>query len=207
MLRIMLVDDHAVVRAGFRRLLEQQGTMDVVAETASGEAVYADWLRTRPHVVVMDLSLPGMSGLEATRHLLTRQPDARVLVFSMHEDATLAERALAIGAGGYVTKVSAPEVLVDAVQALAAGQRYVSPDIEQALTRLRPEGDSPLRALSPREFEIFRMWARGMPATEIAGSLCLSGKTIANYHTQIRQKLRAANDVELVHLARQLRLV
>lgn len=203
-IRIMLVDDHAVVRAGFRRLLEQQLNCQVVAEAADAERAYKLFVEHKPDVVVLDLSMPGLSGMDTIRRIIAREPAARILVFSMHEDASVAERAIQLGARGYVTKSSAPEVLAAAVAEVAAGKLALSPDITQSLALLKLNGaESPLSALSAREFEIFRLLAGGYSVVAIAGLLSLSGKTVANYHSLIKQKLGIASDVELVLLAQR----
>ena len=203
-IRVMLVDDHAVVRAGFRRLLEQQLNCQVVAEAADAERAYKLFVEHKPDVVVLDLSMPGLSGMETIRRITAREPAARILVFSMHEDAAVAERAIQLGARGYVTKSSAPEILAAAVAEVAAGKLALSPDITQSLALLKLNGaDNPLNALSAREFEIFRLLAGGYSVVAIAGLLSLSGKTVANYHSLIKQKLGIASDVELVLLAQR----
>lgn len=201
-IRIMLVDDHAVVRAGFRRLLEQEAEIRVVAEADSGERAYQLYLEHAPDVLVLDLSMPGVSGFEIIRRITERQPQAKILVFSMHEDASLAVRAIQLGARGYVTKSNAPEVLATAVAAVAAGRLFLSDDVAKSIAILKLTGDdNPVKALSAREFEIFRLLVTGRPAAEIARILNLSAKTVANYHTVIKQKLHTASDVELVLLA------
>jgi two-component system invasion response regulator UvrY len=173
--RIMLVDDHAIVRSGFRRLLEQQPNYHVVAEAGDAESAYALFVEHEPDVVILDLSMPGVSGLDLVRRMTVRHPTARILVFSMHEDASLAERAIQLGARGYVTKSSAPEVLASAVADMMAGRVAFSPDIAQALAMLRVTGEGdPLTALSAREFEIFRLIARGQTVGSIATLLSLS---------------------------------
>lgn len=203
-IRIMLVDDHAVVRAGFRRLLEQQPAFAVVAEAADAEGAYALYNAHAPDVVIMDLSMPGTSGLEAMRRILSREPQARILAFSMHEDAALAQRAVQAGARGYVTKSSAPEVLTAAVAEVAADRLAFSPDMARSLAALRQGGEQKLLSLlSQREYEIFRLLAGGHAVAQIARLLNISVKTVANHHSAIRQKLRVTNDVELVLLAQR----
>ncbi len=207
-IRIMLVDDHAIVRAGFRRLLEQQPDFRVIAEAADADRAYALYIEHVPDVVVMDLSMPGVSGLDTIRRIVGRQPDARILVFSMHEDAAVAERAIQLGARGYVTKSNAPEILASAVAEVAAGRLALSPDIAKSIAILKLTGDeNPLSSLTAREFEIFRLLVGGRPAAEIAKLLNLSGKTVANYHTLIKQKLRLNSDVELVLLAQRQNVI
>jgi two-component system, NarL family, invasion response regulator UvrY len=202
--RIMLVDDHAIVRAGFRRLLEQQVDCQVVAEAGDVETAYALFAKHQPDVVVLDLSMPGVSGLELVRRMSIREPSARILVFSMHDDPLLAERAIQLGARGYVTKSSAPEVLASAVADIMAGRVALSPDIAQALAILKVTGEGdPVASLNTREFEIFGLIARGQTVSSIASLLSLSAKTVANYHSLIKQKLGVTSDVELVLLAQR----
>jgi two-component system, NarL family, invasion response regulator UvrY len=204
-LRIMLVDDHAIVRAGFRRLLEQQHEWRVVAEAADAERAYALFVECDPDVIVLDVSMRGLSGLEVIRRILARRPSAKILVFSMHEDPALAERAVQLGARGYVTKSSTPETLAVAVSDVVAGKLAFSPDITQALALLRVTGEagSPLRALTPREFEIFRLLAAGNSVETIASLVSLSSKTVSNYYSLIKRKLGIASDAELVLLAQR----
>jgi DNA-binding NarL/FixJ family response regulator len=206
-IRIMLLDDHAIVRSGFRRLLEQQSNYEVVAEAGDADSAYTLFVEYQPDVVVLDLSMPGVSGLELLRRMTMRQPNARILVFSMHEDAALAERAIQLGACGYVTKSSAPEVLASAVADMMAGRLAFSPDIAQALATLKVTGEGdPLMVLSAREFEIFRLLIRGQSVSAIASLLSLSAKTVANYHSLIKQKLGISSDVELVLLAHRRKI-
>jgi two-component system, NarL family, invasion response regulator UvrY len=201
-IRLMLVDDHAIVRSGFRRMLEQEPNLLIVAEADNGERAYALFVKEMPDVVVMDLSMPGMSGFETIRRIVAREPTARILVFSMHEDAMRAERAIQLGARGYVTKSSAPEVLAKAIVEVAAGKLFLSADVAQAIAQSKLAGeDNPLKVLTAREFEIFRLLVAGRGAADIARILNLSAKTVANNRTLINQKLRASGDVELVLLA------
>jgi DNA-binding NarL/FixJ family response regulator len=200
--RTLLVDDHAVVREGYRRLLERTPDIRVVAETGNGDEAYRTFCELAPDVVVMDINLPGTSGVDVTRRIVARDARARVLVFSMHDDAMFASRALEAGAKGYVTKASAPEVLVEAVRAVAGGRIYLSQDVAQQLAlQAVPGHQLPLSSLSAREFEVFRLLAEGRSVAEIAQVMCLSQKTIANYQSNIRQKLDLANAAQVVHLA------
>src|SRR5271168_2648143 len=151
---VLLVDDHAVVREGYRRLLERQGEIAVIGEAADAATAYTWFCRLDPRIVVMDITLPGSSGIEAAARMLAHRPDARVLIFSMHEDAIFAKRALQSGAFGYVTKASAPNVLVEAVHAIAAGRKFLSADIARKLAlRDFVDGPSAAEGLSAREFE------------------------------------------------------
>jgi two-component system invasion response regulator UvrY len=207
-IKLMLVDDHAIVRSGFRRMLEQEPHLHIVAEADNGERAYALYVKEMPDVVVMDLSMPGMSGFETIRRMVAREPTARILVFSMHEDAMRAERAIQLGARGYVTKSSAPEVLAKAIVEVAAGRLFLSSDVAQAIAQSKLAGeDNPLKVLTAREFEIFRLLVAGRGAVDIARILNLSAKTVANNRTLINQKLRASGDVELVLLALRHNLV
>lgn len=202
MLRVLLVDDHAVVREGYRRLLERAGGITVVAEAGDADEAYRLFCESTPDVVVMDITLPGASGIEVTRRILAREPAACVLVFSMHEDALFASRALQAGARGYVTKASAPEVLVEAVSAVAAGRVYLSTDIARQLAlQGLPGPRGALSVLSPREFEVFRLLAEGRSVPEVAETLKLSQKTVANHQSSIRQKLDVSSATQMVWLA------
>ena len=201
---VLLVDDHAVVRVGYRRLLERADNVQVIAEAGTAAAAYQAFCQTPPDVVVMDISLPDVSGLEAMRRLLLREPRARVLVFSIHDEPIFANRALQAGAMGYVTKASAPDVLVDAVRAVAKGERYLSPDIARslALQQVSDEADV-MQRLSDREFEIARLLAKGHSVRAVAELLCLNYKTVANYQTIIRQKLDADTPAKFMRIAAQ----
>lgn len=201
-MRILLVDDHAVVRAGFKTLLENQGDMSVIAEAESGEAACRQFIEHAPDVVIMDLSMPGVGGIEAIRRIVSRQSDARVLVFSMHEDTLFVEQALQAGARGYIGKSSAPVVLVEAVRQIANGNIYIDPDIAQRLAFQKTKGtDSPFQALTTREFEIVCLLAEGLSVNAIANRLALSYKTVANYATQIKSKMDVNTTSELTRLA------
>ena len=198
---VLLVDDHAVVRTGFKTLLENQGDIDVIAEAESGESACRQYIDHDPDVVIMDLSLPGIGGLEAIRRIVSRQSDAKILVFSMHEDTAFVEQALQAGARGYIGKSSAPGVLVEAVRQIANGNIYIDPDIAQRLAFQKTKGgDSPFEALSTREFEIFCLLAEGLSVNDVAGRLSLSYKTVANYATQIKSKLEVGTPAELARL-------
>ena len=201
---VLLVDDHAVVRVGYRRLLERADNVQVIAEAGTAAAAYQAFCRTPPDVVVMDISLPDVSGLEAMRRLLLREPRARVLVFSIDDEPIFANRALQAGAMGYVTKASAPDVLVDAVRAVAKGERYLSPDIARSLALQQVSGEADvMQRLSDREFEIARLLAKGHSVRAVAELLCLNYKTVANYQTIIRQKLDADTPAKFMRIAAQ----
>lgn len=198
----MLVDDHPIVREGYRRLLERHARYVVVAEAATASEAYRRYREAKPDIVVMDLTLQGPGGLEAIRHILQWDRGARILVFSMHLAAGFALKAFEAGAAGYVTKSSAPEELVRALETVAAGGRALSEDIAREIAAERIlDQRSPLDGLGPRETEILRMLAGGLSAAEIADALCLSVKTVQNYHYAIKGKLGARTDAGLVWLA------
>jgi two-component system invasion response regulator UvrY len=201
-LKILLVDDHAVVRAGYRRLLDTSSLNISVVEAGSGEHGYACYAVQTFDLVIMDLSLPGIGGLEAIRRITQRDRCARVLVFSIHDESVFIERALEAGARGYISKSSAADVLVEAVDKVVRGEIYLGPDIAECLTGTgRAQQRAVFEVLSPREFDIFRLLAEGRTVSEIALLLSLSAKTIANYNTQIRNKLGVASAAELARLA------
>jgi DNA-binding NarL/FixJ family response regulator len=202
LIRIMLADDHAVVRAGYTFLLENVDDMAVIAEASSGEEAVSLYSTLKPDILVMDLTMPGMGGLEAIRRIINEYSDARILVFTMHEDTAFVERALACGAAGYISKDSSPEVLVDAVRKLAAGEMYIDAGIAQTMVVQKTRGkDSRFAGLSSREFQILCLFAEARSIDDIAAELSLSSKTVANYLTQIKDKLQVSSTAELVRLA------
>jgi two-component system, NarL family, invasion response regulator UvrY len=200
---VLLVDDHAVVREGYRRLLERDVRLSVVGE-ASGAA---DALRLdaqlKADVIVLDIALPGVSGIEILRRLLSRRPDACVLMFSMYQDGIYATRALQSGARGYVSKASAPDLLIEAVRCVASGQRYVSPDVEAAMSKQRSRTSQLADALSTRELEVLSLLTQGLRLDEIGERLGLSPKTAANHQSSIKQKLGASSALQLILIAQQ----
>jgi DNA-binding NarL/FixJ family response regulator len=201
---VFLVDDHSVVREGYRRLLERSAGIRVAGEAANAADAYSEFQRLNPDVVVMDISLPGASGIEAMRRMLAREPRAKVLMFSMHEEPIFATRAFQAGALGYVTKASAPEVLVDAVRTVAAGKRYLSPDMAQALALQSVSGGgASLNVLSNREFEVMRLLVAGDTLAAIGEKLQLSYKTVANHQSAIRQKLGVETHAQLIQVAQR----
>ena len=201
-IRVLLVDDHAVVRAGYQMLLKNSTDIEVVAEAETGEQACKAYIDNHPDVVVMDLSMPGIGGLEAMRRIVARDANAKILVFSMHEDTVFVEQALQAGAQGYITKSSSPEILVEAIRELASGKSHIDSEIAQKLAFQKTRGkDSPFSNLSTREFEIFCLLAEGLNTSEIAKRLSLSYKTVANYSTQIKNKLNVTTVAEIARLA------
>lgn len=204
---VLLADDHAVVREGYRRLLERERDIVVVGEAVDAATAYTLFCSLDPQVAVVDISMQGASGIDALRRMLTYRASARILIFSMHEDTIFVRRALQAGAFGYVTKASAPNVLVEAVRTIAAGRKYLSPAIAQELA-LRDTAGDPVASdgLSPREFEILRLLTQGKPINDIARSMGLSPKTIANHQSAIKRKLGADTAIQLLKAAQQLGL-
>jgi len=200
MIRLLLVDDHPVVRAGYQHLLEQGGDMTVVAQAGNVDEGCALFARHAPDITITDLSMPGSSGLELVRRLRERMPDARSLVFSMHDSEMLVRRALELGTLGFVSKSSAPECLIEAVHAVIGGRRYLSPGLPRRLLQGADVGPV-FDALTQREFEIFRLLSSGESLADCARSLHLSPKTVSNHQSLIKDKLGLCTTAAMVHLA------
>jgi len=207
MIRVLLVDDHALVRMGFRMLLAD-ASVEVVGEAGSGEEACAAYAKLAPDVVVMDLSMPGMGGLEAVRRLLAQDAEARILALSAHEDTAHPQRVLRAGALGYLTKRAAPDALIAAVTAVARHETYVDGPTAKALAMAQVKGDtSPADALSEREFSVFIQLARGLTVAQIADNLKLSPSTVGTHLYHVKQKLGASNQSELTIVALQWGLI
>ena len=199
---IVLVDDHAVVRAGVKRLLEQEPLFEVIGEAESGEKGYQLFGALKPDVMVMDLSMPGMGGLEAIRRIMMRHEKAKILVLSMHEDLSFANQALKLGAKGYLIKNTLGDDLVKAIETISRGEVFLSDEIAKKIAVSSIEGDQdPIHDLSAREFEIFRLLAEGLEVDAIATTLNISSKTVSNYQTMIKQKLNINTPIELIRYA------
>jgi two-component system invasion response regulator UvrY len=199
---IMLVDDHAIVREGYRSLLQKQPQLKVVAEASDGAEAYRLFKETRPDLVIMDLTMPGFGGVEAIRRIRQWDAAARILVFTMHQNAAYAVQAIRAGAKGYVTKSSPPEALVRAAFDVLQGRIALSADIDHELALSRV-ADTPaaMDLLTPREFEILRMLLAERSTDDIADILHVSAKTVANTRYLIKSKLGVASDIELVLVA------
>lgn len=207
MLRLLIVDDHAIVREGYRRLLERRQDLRIVAEAGTADEGYEQFKSHEPDVTLLDLSLGTGSGLRLLEQLQRHSPEAAVLVFSMHAEALYAVQALKAGARGYVTKGSAPQVLVDAVYQVARGQRALSPDIAGEVAGLLLDGESDRPVLTPREFDILRLLMQGLDVDAVGQALHISPKTVRNSHYQLKAKLGARSDIELTRKALQLKLL
>ena len=203
MAKIMLVDDHDLVRTGIKRLLEDHPNIDIVGEAVSGEDAIRQVAEFDPDVVLMDINMPGIGGLEATRKLLQRKPQLKVIVVTMHDDDLFPQRFFKAGALGYVTKGAKVEEILLAIQAVMANKRYLSPGIAQqmALSQVGDEATSPFDSLSERELQVLLMMMDGQSIGAISEKLCLSPKTISTYRTRLYAKLGVQNDIELARLA------
>lgn len=201
---VMLVDDHAVVRAGYRMLLEIQGGYSVVSEVETGEAAITAYEKTRPEIVIMDINLPGGSGIEATRKILALDPKAKILIFSIHAESIYLSRALDAGASGYLCKSSSPGQMIEAVDAIVCHGHYRDPNVPMQRAQGLAGIQDPIRLLSAREFEIFQLLGRGYASREISEALAVSPKTVSNSLGIIKEKLAVGSTAELVKIASRL---
>lgn len=201
-INVMLVDDHAVVRMGFKMLLESAADIKVIAEAENGEAAIKLYMEHKPSVVVMDITMPGMGGLEAIERILAKDNSAKILVLSAHEDSVHPKRVLNAGAMGYLTKRSAAEELIKAIRMVASGKKYIEAGVAQQMAIQQLSGDqSPVDVLSEREFEVFMSLAKGKTTNEIAENLFLSPRTVGTHLYNIKQKLNAQNSAEIALIA------
>jgi two-component system, NarL family, invasion response regulator UvrY len=201
-INVMLVDDHAVVRMGFKMLLEMDAGIKVIAEAESGEQGIQRYVEFKPDVVVMDITMPGIGGLEAIERILAKDSHAKILVLSAHEDSVHPKRVLNAGAVGYLTKRSAAEELIKAIRTVASGKKYVEASVAQQMAIQQLSGDqNPVDVLSPREFEVFMALAKGKTTNEIAETLFLSPRTVGTHLYNIKQKLSANNSAEIALIA------
>lgn len=209
MIKVLLVDDHELIRNGIKRLLQDVAGIKVVGEGSTGEEAIRLAKELMPDVVVMDVQMPGIGGLEATRKMIRHNPDIKILALTVCIDEPYPSRLLQAGAAGYLTKGSHPDEMVRAIRTLHSGQRYISPEIAQqlALKRFTKPEESPLDILSERELQIMLMITSGQKVQEISEKLCLSPKTVNSYRYRIFEKLSINNDVELTLLAIRLGLV
>lgn len=205
---VMLVDDHAVVRMGFKMLLEADSDIKVIAEADSGETAIKTYMDSKPNVVVMDITMPGMGGLEAIERILAKDSAARILVLSAHEDSVHPKRVLNAGAMGYLTKRSAAEELIKAIRTVAGGKKYIEANVAQQMAIQQLTGEqNPVDVLSDREFEVFMALAKGKTTNEIAEALFLSPRTVGTHLYNIKQKLNANNSAEIALIAMRSGLI
>ena len=207
MIRVIIADDHTVVRNGLRHILERTSDFEVVGEAARGTEVPQLVRELSPHVILLDLSMPGRNGLELIRQLRTDHPALRILVLTMHAEEQYVGRAFRAGAAGYLTKESAATELVEALRKVAAGGTYVSPAMAEKLALgLQEKPDAPHEGLSDRELEVFRRIVDGESLTQIAAALCVSAKTVSTYKMRLMEKLQLRSDAALVRYAIEARL-
>lgn len=201
-INVMLVDDHAVVRFGFRMLLEATDDIKVVAEAESAEAAYQQIPSAKPDVIVMDISLGGTMGVEATRRIVARDKMAKVLGLSSHEDPSYVRYMLKAGALGYLSKRSAPDELIHAIRQVSEGRMYIDTSLSQRMALEEFNGEkSPIEVLSEREFGVFLQLAKGQSVNQIAELLNISPRTVGTHLYNVKQKLGAANQAELTLIA------
>ena len=201
-INILLVDDHSVVRMGFKMLIENESDMAVICEAESGELGITAFKDHKPNLVIMDITMPGMGGLDAIERIIAFDKKAKILVLSAHEDSVHPKRALSAGALGYLTKRSAAEELIKAIRSVNSGTKYLEPAIAQqmAITQISGE-NNPVEILSDREFEVFMDLAKGKSTNEIADTMCLSPRTVGTHLYNIKQKLNANNSAEIALIA------
>jgi two-component system, NarL family, invasion response regulator UvrY len=202
-INVFLVDDHELVRTGIKRLLEDVRGIKVVGEAASGEMA-VQWCRSNEtDIVLMDMNMPGIGGIEATRRILRNKPDVKVIVISIHSEEPYPTKVMQAGAAGYLTKSAAPMEMINAIRQVKSGQRYLSPEIAQqmALSQFKPAEENPFQTLSERELQIMMMITTGQKVNDISEQLTLSPKTVNSYRYRLFSKLDVSGDVELTHLA------
>lgn len=205
-LNILLVDDHEVVQAGFKMLLSSYEQFDRIDTANSGEEAIQLYRKLQPDIVVMDISMPGIGGLEAIRKIVKTSSDAMILVYSIHDSAVYTERALQAGARGFINKNSAANCLAEAILSVSAGNIFLDkaqPTVDLSVRNEKENTNpsTPVELLSPKEFDVFCLLAKGLNGHEISANMCLGYKTIANYSTRIKNKLNANTTVELTHIA------
>jgi two-component system invasion response regulator UvrY len=203
MINVMLVDDHDLVRSGIKRILTDVGDIEVVAEAGSGEQAVRQAREIRPDVILMDLSMPGIGGMEATRKITRSMPDAKIIAVTIHEDEPFPARLLEAGAVGYLTKGCDVREIIDAIKSVYLGEQYLTPAVAQklALSFVNHRDKAPLEELTQRETQVMLMIVKGEPNKQISEKLCLSPKTTSTYRYRLFEKLGVINDVELTRFA------
>ena len=210
MIRVLLADDHSIVRAGLRRIVEESGDMEVIAEAADGRETIRLVRETTPDVAVIDISMPGLDGLEVVSQLRGNWPDLPILILTMHEESQYVVRAIQAGAMGYMTKQSAPEQLLNAIRKINDGGRYLTDEAAEILALRIAKGtreQTPLDSLSMRELQVLRRLAMGHTNREIANAYSISIKTVDTYRSRLLKKLDLRNNAELSRFAMQNRLI
>jgi len=209
MIRVVIADDHTIVREGLKQLLLAAGDLDVVGEARDGHEVLQRVRADDFDVLLLDMSMPGKSGMELIKQVKIEKPKLRVLVLSMHHEHQYAVRAIKAGASGYLTKDSATAQLVSAIRKVGAGGAFISAEVAEALAlSAMPQSEGPPHtALSDREYQVFRMLAVGTSVSDIAAELSLSVKTVSTHKARLLEKIGVANQTELVHYALKYRLI
>lgn len=203
MINVMLVDDHDLVRKGIRRLLDDSSGIKVIAEAPDGEQAIRQIRKQKPDVILMDISMPGIGGLEATRKITQVSPDMKVIVVTIHDDEPFPARLLEAGAAGYITKGCDVDEIIQAIQSVYSGNQYITPVVAQklALSFVNKRGKSLMDELTQREVQVMLMVVKGDSNREISEKLCLSPKTTSTYRGRLFEKLGVGNDVELTRFA------
>ena len=203
MINVLLVDDHELVRTGIRKILDEVKGFKVIGEVETGEEAVQFCRKSEPDVVLMDMNMPGIGGLEATKKILRYSPDIKIIVLTVHSEDPFPTKVMQIGAAGYLTKSAGPDEMINAIRSVNSGQRYITPDIAQkmALSQFKSADENPFNSLSERELQIMLMITRGERVPDISEQLSLSTKTINSYRYRMFEKLNVGNDVELTHLA------
>lgn len=209
MTSLMIVEDHDLVRTGLRNILADAPEIELVGEASTGEEAIRLARKLKPDVILMDVGLPGLSGLETTERILKTQPDIRIIVLTAHTEPPLPARLLDLGASGYLTKACDARELIVAVRAVSRGERYIGSEIAQqlALSLLPGTPQSPFQELTARELEVMMMLTQGMKMTAIADIINVSPKTVATYKYRIYDKVGVKSEVELLRLALRYGLV
>ena len=203
MINVLLTDDHELVRTGIRRLLEDTGQVEIVGEADCGEASLKLAQSLKPDVILMDVNMPGIGGVETCRRILQRNPKQKIIVLTVHNERTFPKRLLEIGAKGYLTKECGVDEMVKAIKQVNSGSSYIASSIAQqlALSLLPGSDPNPIDKLSRREFQVMLMISQGLSNVEISDQLCLSPKTISTYRLRLLEKLGAHNEVDLIKIA------
>lgn len=203
LINLLLVDDHEIVRTGIRRILEDSPKVKVVGEASSGEGALQWCRKNSAHIVLMDMHMPGIGGIEATRRLLKQSPTTRIIMLTICTENPLPMKMMQAGASGYLSKSVPTAEMVNAINLVYSGQRYISPEIAQqmALSQISPDGSASVALLSERELQIMMMITEGQKVSDISEQLNLSSKTVNSYRYRIFHKLAVNGDVELTHFA------
>jgi len=206
-IKVMLVDDHPVVRNGYSKLLDNQPDINVVAEYDNGEMACANYHDINPDVVILDLNMPGIGGLETIRRLIAKDSKAKILVFTMHDSKIMVTRTLEAGAIGYLMKSSSAEEMIETVRQVSSGNNYLDHNFPSDFKKFTSTGGNPVKLLTKREFQIFCALAQGQSVSEIAKKISISPKTVGVHQTNLMKKLNLKNSAELAHLAIQSGIV